>query len=206
MQSAAVGKKRGVDLFRAQRSIPAIEECAVGLELLSESVESKGERIRAIEECAVGLKLLSESVVSKEKRSPSEECGNADCPLAVGSLPMHRINSTLTKAGGQDWSSLHNSLLCNACYRQFMSTGSLHRSVSASLAPAAQRCTYSRCPVPLGKKVPAGRKVAQFAQIKAECTAGIPQSRWVSPGITSPEIQPSPGEKHSGGPGSPGSW
>jgi hypothetical protein len=67
-------------------------------------------------------------------------------------------------SGGQDWSSLADSVLCATCYHRYKRSGSLDRSCGdAPLAAAnAQECTFLGCNNP---KTP-------FREIEKDCIAG----------------------------------
>jgi hypothetical protein len=48
-----------------------------------------------------------------------------------------------SEAGGQDWSQLHGSVLCMACYVVFFTKGSLERD--GKQQPATERCSCEAC-------------------------------------------------------------
>jgi hypothetical protein len=64
-------------------------------------------------------------------------------------------------SGGQDWSSLAGSVLCEACYSRFRKSGALQ---GQSLAASARRCTHAGCKRPEESRI--------FTQIRQGCTAG----------------------------------
>ena len=68
--------------------------------------------------------------------------------------------------GGQDWSSLVGSVLCNACYSRFRDRGTLERAQiqNKPLTGSARRCTYEHCDSPADS--------SSFHQIGEGSTAG----------------------------------
>jgi hypothetical protein len=70
------------------------------------------------------------------------------------------------KAGGRDWRELAGSVLCDACYTQFMKRGTLERTVHkhAPLAASDRRCSYEGCRNPT--------KGSRFYQVDEHTKAG----------------------------------
>lgn len=54
-------------------------------------------------------------------------CGNEDCSKLLAREKTTKLVSEGMKAGGQDWSSLLNLTLCNACYLRFRNKGTLDK-------------------------------------------------------------------------------
>ena len=67
-------------------------------------------------------------------------------------------------SGGQDWSSLVGSVLCQACYERFKSRGTLEKASKRPLAASERRCTYEHCERP--------GESSTFVPIKESTTTG----------------------------------
>jgi len=67
-------------------------------------------------------------------------------------------------AGGQDWSPLTGSVLCQSCYERYKNSGSLQRTRPKPLPPNLRRCTYEKCLRP--------EESSRFYQIQERGTAG----------------------------------
>ena len=63
---------------------------------------------------------------NKPLAASARRCTYVDCERPEES--RHYQISEGTTAGGQDWSSLAGSVLCNACYTRFYRNGTLERS------------------------------------------------------------------------------
>jgi predicted NAD-dependent protein-ADP-ribosyltransferase YbiA (DUF1768 family) len=92
-----------------------------------------------------------------------KRCSYAGCKRPEESRYFFQIQADTT-AGGQDWSSVKGSVLCNACYENFKRSGTLERTRSKPLAASARRCTYAGCERP--------EESSQFHQIQADQTVG----------------------------------
>jgi nicotinic acid mononucleotide adenylyltransferase len=73
-----------------------------------------------------------------------KRCSNASCKRPDESSNFHQICESRT-AGGQDWSSLAGSMLCEVCFQKFKRSGTLERPNNKPLAASARRCTYAGC-------------------------------------------------------------
>ena len=76
-----------------------------------------------------------------------ERCLFAGCTSPDESCRFHRI-SMKTKAGGQDWSSLVGTVLCNSCKIRFANTGTLemtHDWAAIHNSVLSTGCTYVGC-------------------------------------------------------------
>jgi hypothetical protein len=74
-------------------------------------------------------------------------CTYKHCDSPTDSSKFYQIEEGKT-SGGQDWSSLAGSVLCNACYSRFRDRGTLERDPKRSLTGSARRCTYDHCDNP----------------------------------------------------------
>jgi hypothetical protein len=90
-------------------------------------------------------------------------CTYTGCERPEESCHFYEIAEGKT-SGGQDWSSIAGSVLCNTCYSKFQKSGTLERSRNKPLAASARRCTYAGCERP--------EKSCQFHQISEDSTAG----------------------------------
>jgi hypothetical protein len=74
-------------------------------------------------------------------------CTYAGCDRPEHGSDFHHIEAG-RRSGGQDWSPLAGSTLCNACYQQYKRRGTLERSRNKPIAAGARRCTYANCEKP----------------------------------------------------------
>jgi hypothetical protein len=93
----------------------------------------------------------------------AKRCSYAKCGNPEKSVRFNQICER-SKAGGQDWSSLAGTVLCNACWQTFKNKGTLERSKNTALEVSERRCTYTDCPGP--------EKGTSFMKIHAGKTSG----------------------------------
>ena len=79
----------------------------------------------------------------------ARRCSYEGCKSPTKSSLFYQIDEH-KKAGGRDWRELAGSVLCQRCYSQFRTRGTLERTVHmhAPLAASARRCTYEGCKSP----------------------------------------------------------
>jgi len=98
---------------------------------------------------------------------PSEKhCTYAKCTHPDRGRNFYKINGNST-AGGQDWTSIKNNILCGACYMAYRCNGTLFRNRRVfCVAPALheQHCSFAGCPTPHVSK--------RFRKMNGHCTAG----------------------------------
>jgi hypothetical protein len=77
-----------------------------------------------------------EPLAASARRCSYEGCKNPTKSSQFIQIDEHK------KAGGQDWRELAGSVLCHACYGQFLKTGTLERTVHrvVSVSASARRC------------------------------------------------------------------
>jgi hypothetical protein len=75
-------------------------------------------------------------------------CTYVGCDRPEESSHFYQIEVGRTSGGGQDWTSLAGSVLCNACYLRYARRGTLERPVNKPLSAASRRCTYAGCDRP----------------------------------------------------------
>lgn len=75
-------------------------------------------------------------------------CTYIGCDRPEESSHFYQIEVGRTSGGGQDWTSLAGSVLCNACYLRYARRGTLERPVNKPLSAASRRCTYAGCDRP----------------------------------------------------------
>jgi hypothetical protein len=100
---------------------------------------------------------------NKPLAASARRCTYAGCERPEESRLFYQISEGCT-SGGQDWSSLAGSVLCNSCYEGFRRSGTLERSNNKSLAASARRCTYAGCERP--------EESSKFCQISEGSTSG----------------------------------
>ena len=76
-----------------------------------------------------------------------KRCSYLKCERPTDSSQFYQIEEGKT-SGGQDWSSIAGSVLCQACYLRFYRRGTLERAEDKPLAGSARRCTYDHCDSP----------------------------------------------------------
>lgn len=77
----------------------------------------------------------------------ARHCTNAQCDKPELGRRFYQVVEG-QKTGGQDWSSLVGSVLCNACYCRFTRRGTLDRSHNRPLVADNKKCTYTGCARP----------------------------------------------------------
>jgi hypothetical protein len=77
----------------------------------------------------------------------ARRCTYEGCKRPQESKQFYQIDGG-SKAGGQDWTQLAGSVLCTACYLQYMTRGTLERTQNKHLAASARRCGYEGCKRP----------------------------------------------------------
>lgn len=100
-----------------------------------------------------------------KKISVARRCTFQGCKRPESSSRFYQISGE-GAAGGQDWSQLAGSVLCQACYKLFLTKGTLERAMHMSepLAPPDRRCTFVGCSRP--------NKSTKFYQIDGSSSAG----------------------------------
>lgn len=73
-----------------------------------------------------------------------KRCGYRECENPTVSSQFYDISATRT-SGGQDWSSLAGSTICNACYCRFKRNGTLDRAMNKPLPKDARKCSFYGC-------------------------------------------------------------
>ena len=83
---------------------------------------------------------------------------NPRCTFSGCEKPEHGTKFFLIEegkmTGDKDWSSIAGSVLCKACYQQFMRSGKLERTRNKPLARSARRCAYADCDRPEHGELP----------------------------------------------------
>lgn len=74
-------------------------------------------------------------------------CTYTGCDRPEHGTDFHHIEAG-RRSGGQDWTALAGSTLCNACYQQYKRRGTLERSRNKPIATGSRRCTYPNCEKP----------------------------------------------------------
>ena len=94
-----------------------------------------------------------------------QRCSYEGCRRPEESHKFHQIDAG-SEAGGRNWAELAGRVLCDACYNQFRSHGTLERSGlrSESLSAADRICSYEGCKMP--------RKSSKFYRIELGTKAG----------------------------------
>ena len=124
-------------------------------------------------------KLDEEGV--QEGAASSRRCTFSSCECPDHSRRFHEIHMDCS-SGGQDWTSLAGSLLCNACFKRFRTTGTLERKPAAPTkrnkpnldeeedeqeeegAASSRRCSQAGCDAP--------DKSCKFYKINRDSSAG----------------------------------
>lgn len=74
-------------------------------------------------------------------------CTYAGCDRPHQSTRFHRVEAGQT-AGGRNWDLLSGSILCHACYCQYLKRGTLERTKNKPIAQGLRRCTLIGCERP----------------------------------------------------------
>jgi len=90
-------------------------------------------------------------------------CTYAGCDRPDQSTRFHRVEAGQT-AGGRNWDLLAGSVLCHACYCQYLKRGTLERTKNKPIAASKRRCTLIGCTRP--------DYGSSFYQIEPNKTAG----------------------------------
>ena len=93
----------------------------------------------------------------------ARRCTSDHCDSPTDSKNFYQIEEGKT-TGGQDWSSVVGSLLCEACYNRFRKRGTLERNKNKPLTGSARRCTSDHCDSPTDS--------SKFYQIEEGKTTG----------------------------------
>jgi hypothetical protein len=99
---------------------------------------------------------------SKPLDGREKRCTYKHCDSPTESIKFYQIEEGKS-TGGQDWTSVVGSVLCNACYCRFNDRGTLERS-RKPLQGSERRCTYKHCHSPT--------QSSQFFQIKEGKSSG----------------------------------
>jgi hypothetical protein len=104
--------------------------------------------------------IALEPLAASERR-----CSYEGCRRPEESHKFHQIDAG-SEAGGRNWEELAGRVLCDACYNQFRSHGTLERTGQRgeSLSAADRRCSYEGCKTP--------RKSSKFYRIELGTKAG----------------------------------
>lgn len=100
--------------------------------------------------CSTTSRFLGREGDPAKGRMPADggkRCSYSGCESPDKSNHFFEIEEG-RKSGGQDWSSLVGSVLCQACYGQFCRKGSLERTQNKPLSASERRCTYEHCDDP----------------------------------------------------------
>ena len=81
--------------------------------------------------------MRSNRLMGKEEK----RCSYEGCKSPHNSSKFYQIDGR-SEAGGQDWTELGGAVLCKACYKQFLSRGTLERTKNEPLCGSARRCSY----------------------------------------------------------------
>jgi hypothetical protein len=104
-----------------------------------------------------------EKSYNKQLAASARRCTYASCKRPEESCNFYQISEGST-SGGQDWSSLAGSVLCDTGYSRFKRSGTLERSVNKPLAASERRCTFASCQRP--------EESSKFVQIGESMTSG----------------------------------
>jgi hypothetical protein len=104
-------------------------------------------------------------VAHEHLAASKQRCSYEGCRRPEESHKFHQIDAG-SEAGGRNWAELAGRVLCDACYNQFRSHGTLERTGlrSESLSAADRICSYEGCKMP--------RKSSKFYRIELGTKAG----------------------------------